>query len=157
MKKILPFVIKIKSRDSSVGIALGYGLDDRGFGVRFLAGAGNFSLNHPAQSGSGDHPASYPIGTRGSFLDVKRPGRETDHSPPSSAEAKECVELYLHSPICYHGVVLNFNVVTAGSKTLISLSGPGIKAPLITLQKAVWGLTVSLDVVAKRKFSSPDR
>jgi hypothetical protein len=31
-------------------------------------------------------------------LGVKRPGRETDHSHPSSAEVKECVELYLHSP-----------------------------------------------------------
>jgi hypothetical protein len=29
---------------------------------------------------------------------VKWPGREADHSPPSSAEVKECVELYLHSP-----------------------------------------------------------
>jgi hypothetical protein len=28
---------------------------------------------------------------------VKRPGREADHSPPSSAEVKECVELYLYS------------------------------------------------------------
>jgi hypothetical protein len=26
------------------------------------------------------------------------PGREADHSPPSSAEIKEWVELYLHSP-----------------------------------------------------------
>jgi hypothetical protein len=25
------------------------------------------------------------------------PGREADHSPPSSAEVKECMELYLHS------------------------------------------------------------
>jgi len=31
-------------------------------------------------------------------LRVKRPGRETDHSPPSSAEVKECVQLYVHSP-----------------------------------------------------------
>jgi hypothetical protein len=30
-------------------------------------------------------------------LGVKRPGREADHSPPSSAKVKECVELYLHS------------------------------------------------------------
>jgi hypothetical protein len=30
-------------------------------------------------------------------LRVKRPGREADHSPPSSAEVKECVELNLHS------------------------------------------------------------
>jgi hypothetical protein len=29
---------------------------------------------------------------------VKRLVREADHSPPSSAEVKECVELYLHSP-----------------------------------------------------------
>jgi hypothetical protein len=28
---------------------------------------------------------------------IKRPGREADHSPPSSAEVKECVELYFHS------------------------------------------------------------
>jgi hypothetical protein len=35
---------------------------------------------------------------RGSFLGVERPGREADHSPPSIAELKECVELYLHSP-----------------------------------------------------------
>jgi hypothetical protein len=25
-------------------------------------------------------------------------GREADHSPQSSAEVKECVDLYLHSP-----------------------------------------------------------
>jgi hypothetical protein len=31
-------------------------------------------------------------------LRVKRPGREADYSPPSSAEVKEWVELYLHSP-----------------------------------------------------------
>jgi hypothetical protein len=31
-------------------------------------------------------------------LRVKRPGREADHSLPSSAEVKECVQLYLHSP-----------------------------------------------------------
>jgi hypothetical protein len=31
-------------------------------------------------------------------LEVKRPGRETDHSPPSSAEVKERVALYFHSP-----------------------------------------------------------
>jgi hypothetical protein len=29
---------------------------------------------------------------------VKRPGREADHSPPPSAEVKEWVDLYLHSP-----------------------------------------------------------
>jgi hypothetical protein len=32
------------------------------------------------------------------FLGVKRSGHEADHSPPSSAKVKECVELYLYSP-----------------------------------------------------------
>jgi hypothetical protein len=96
-----------KSRDSSVGIALGYGLDDRGSRVRLPAGAGNSSLHHRVQNGSGAHPVSHPMGTRGSFLGVKRLGREADHSPPSSAEVKECVELYLHYPIRLHGVVLS--------------------------------------------------
>jgi hypothetical protein len=40
-------------------------------------------------------------------LEVKRPRREADHSPPSSAEVRECMELYLHSPIHLHGVVLS--------------------------------------------------
>jgi hypothetical protein len=42
----------------SVGIALGYELDDRGSRVRFPAVAGNFSLHHRVQNGSGVHPAS---------------------------------------------------------------------------------------------------
>jgi hypothetical protein len=82
-------VRKYKSRDSSVGVALGYGLDDRSSRVRFPAGAGNFSLHHGVQNGSGAHPASYPMGTRGSFPGVKRLGCEADHSPPSSAEVRE--------------------------------------------------------------------
>jgi hypothetical protein len=76
------------SRDSSVGIVLGYGLDDRSSIVRFPQGAENFSL-HRLQNGSGAHPASYPKGTRGSFPRVKWSGREADHSLPSSAEVKE--------------------------------------------------------------------
>jgi hypothetical protein len=31
-------------------------------------------------------------------VEVKRPECEANHSPPCSAEVKECVELYLHSP-----------------------------------------------------------
>jgi hypothetical protein len=41
--------------------------------------------------------------TAWSFSGVRRPGREADHSPSSTAE----VELYLHSPISLHGVLLN--------------------------------------------------
>jgi hypothetical protein len=63
-----------RSRDSSVGIALGYGLDDRGSRVRFPAGAGNFSLHHRVQNGPGANPASYAIDTRGSLLGGKATG-----------------------------------------------------------------------------------
>jgi hypothetical protein len=63
-----------KSRDKSVGIALGYGLDDRGSRDRFRAGAGNFSLHHRVQNGSGAHPASYPMGKRSSFPGDKAAG-----------------------------------------------------------------------------------
>jgi hypothetical protein len=39
---------------------------------------------------------------------TKRPGREADHSSPSSAEFKEWVELYIHSPNTplWHGAQL---------------------------------------------------
>jgi hypothetical protein len=64
---------------------------------RLPAGAGNFSVHHRVQNGSG--PTQPPIQwVPGALsLGVKRPGREADHSPPSSAEVKEWVELYLHS------------------------------------------------------------
>jgi hypothetical protein len=77
-----------KSRDSSVGIALGYGLDDRSSRVRFPAGAGNFSLHHASRTALG--PTQPPIQwVPGALsLGVKRPGREAHHSPPSSAEVK---------------------------------------------------------------------
>jgi hypothetical protein len=63
----------VKNRDSSASILLGYGLDDRDSRVRFPAGAGNFS-HHRIQNGPGAHPASYPMGTRGSFPGDKAAG-----------------------------------------------------------------------------------
>jgi hypothetical protein len=67
--------------------------------------AGNFSLQHHVQTGSGAHPPFYPLGTRGSFPGVKQLGSEADHSPPSSAKVKECMELYLHfsNTFSWHG------------------------------------------------------
>jgi hypothetical protein len=40
------------------------------------------------QIGSGTQAAFYPLGTGGSFPVVKQPGHVADHSPPSSAKAK---------------------------------------------------------------------
>jgi len=39
----------------------------------------------------------------GSLPGVKRPGRGVDHSPSSSAEFKERVEVYLYSPLGLFG------------------------------------------------------
>jgi hypothetical protein len=56
-------------------------------GVRSPAGAKDFSSNLCVQTGSGAHPASCTMGTGGPFPGGKvRPGRDADHSPPSSAE-----------------------------------------------------------------------
>jgi hypothetical protein len=65
-------------------LRISYGLDGPGS----IPGNVRFSLLHSVQTDSGAYPASYPIGTRGSFPGVKQPGREADHSPPSSAEVK---------------------------------------------------------------------
>jgi hypothetical protein len=65
-----------------------------------------FSLLHIVQTGSEVHPTSYKMGSGGSFPGVKRQGREADHSPSTSAEVKK-MDLYIHSPIRLHGVMLN--------------------------------------------------
>ena len=83
---------KIRGRDSAVGIATRYGLDGPGIESRWGA---RFSA--PVQTGPGAHPASYTMGT-GSFPGVKRPGRDVDHPPPSSAEVEGRAELYIYSP-----------------------------------------------------------
>jgi hypothetical protein len=42
--------------------------------IRFRAGAGNFYLHYRVQNGSGSQPASYQMGTRGSFPRGKAAG-----------------------------------------------------------------------------------
>jgi hypothetical protein len=52
-------------------------------------GTGNFFLHHRVHIGSEAHPTSYSMSTRGSFPGgITTGGRETDHSPPPSAEVK---------------------------------------------------------------------
>jgi hypothetical protein len=55
-----------KSRNSAVGIATGYGLDNRGVGIRVPVGLRIFTL-HLVQTGSGVQPTSYLMGSWGSF------------------------------------------------------------------------------------------
>jgi hypothetical protein len=76
-----------------------YGLDNRAIWVRSLEGAKDFSSSLCVQTGSGAHPASCTMDTGGPFPGAKaRPGRDADHSPPSSAEVVNEQELYLLSP-----------------------------------------------------------
>jgi hypothetical protein len=100
-------MIPVKSHDSSVGIALGYELDDRGSRVPFAVGAGNFSLNHRVQNGLGPTQPLIQWVPGAISLGVKRPGREADHSPPSSAEIKHAWSYTSTPPIRLHGVVLS--------------------------------------------------
>jgi hypothetical protein len=67
----------------------GYGLDDGAIGVRSSAEAADFSSDLCVQTGSGAHPAFCAVCTGRPFPGGKaRPGRDADHSPPSSAEVK---------------------------------------------------------------------
>jgi hypothetical protein len=62
-----------------------YGLDDPVIEVRSPTEAEDFSSSPCVQTGSGAHPASYPMGNGGLFPGGKaQPGRGADHSPPSS-------------------------------------------------------------------------
>jgi hypothetical protein len=69
-----------------VSIATGYGLDDRGVGVRVPIRSRIFSTSSRPALG----PIQPPIQGVSEALSVgvKRPGREADHSFPTSAEVK---------------------------------------------------------------------
>jgi hypothetical protein len=88
------------SRDSSVGIATGYGLEDGGVGVRVPAWQ-ECSLLHVVQTGSGVHPTSYTMGTGGGLSSgVKRPEREADHHLKLVTRSRKCGSIHplLHTP-----------------------------------------------------------
>jgi hypothetical protein len=73
---------------SSVSVVYHYGPNGRGSIPDRRRGF--FSSNLCVQTGSGAHPASCTMGTGGSFPGgTARPGRDADHSPPSSAEVKK--------------------------------------------------------------------
>jgi hypothetical protein len=87
-----------KGGGRAVGITTGYRLEVRGAGVRVPVES-RVSLLHIVQTGSGANPA-YQMGT-GSFLPgVKWQRRETDYSPPTSAESRKrgAIHLLSHTP-----------------------------------------------------------
>jgi hypothetical protein len=68
--------------------------------IRFPEEVGDFSLFLSVQTGSEAQTASKAMSIGGSFPGVKRLGRKTDHSPPTSAEVKndEAIPPLPHNP-----------------------------------------------------------
>ena len=82
----------IVGRDSSVGVSLIAGWTVRG------SYPAEVEIFHACPDGSWGPPSLLCIEYRGCCPGVKRPERGVNHLPPSSAEVKERVELYLYSP-----------------------------------------------------------
>jgi hypothetical protein len=76
-------------------------------GVLFPAGVRDFSLLHSVQTGSSTHPASYPVGKGTLSLGVKWGTGVKLTTHLHLVLRVRTLELYLHSPIRLHGVVLN--------------------------------------------------
>jgi hypothetical protein len=83
------------SRDNVVGIATGYGLDDRGVGVRAPVGSRIFSMSSIPALGSTQPFIQWLLAALSP--EVKRPGSEADHSPQVSAEIKK-IWIYTSTP-----------------------------------------------------------
>jgi hypothetical protein len=95
---VINIAMGLRAVDNSVGIALGYGLDDWSSTVLFPKGLEIFLFTTMFRTALG--PIQPPIQwvSRALSLGAKRPGREVEHSLPSITEVKECVELYVYSP-----------------------------------------------------------
>jgi hypothetical protein len=83
-------------RDSVVGIATCYGME--GLGIESWGEGTRFSS--PVQTGRGNLPASYTMGT----------GSLVDHPPTSNTEVKERVELYLWAFVACSRVNFTFSL-----------------------------------------------
>jgi len=85
---------------------LGYGLDDRGFESRQELGI-FFVLTTASRPPLGlTQPAVEWVPGVSSLL-LKRPGREADNSPPSSADVKDAWSYASIPQILLHGLVLS--------------------------------------------------
>jgi hypothetical protein len=86
-------------------VALGYGLDDRGFESREGLGIFLFTTAFRPAPGPTQPPIQWALGALS--LAVKRPEREADHSPPSSAEVNNAWSYTSTIPIRLHGMALS--------------------------------------------------
>jgi hypothetical protein len=97
------------SRDSAVGITTGYGLEDRGVGVRVPVGSRIFSsprspdlLCGPPNLLFNGYRGLFPWGLSGRGVKL------TTHLKLVPESRKVHLLVYIHSPIRFHGVVLNY-------------------------------------------------
>jgi hypothetical protein len=90
------------------GVALGYGLDGRGLVVsRQGLQIALFTTASRPPLGPTQPPVQWIPGALS--WGVKRPGREADHLPLSTAEVKNAWSYTSAPPICFHGVMLREN------------------------------------------------
>jgi hypothetical protein len=87
----------MKSQESVVGIATGYGMDNRGVEVRFPVGSRIFSSPHRQRPALGltQTPIRWVPGALSPG--VKRQRREAEHSAPAIAEVKK-MWIYTSTP-----------------------------------------------------------
>jgi hypothetical protein len=86
-------------------------MDDRGVGVRVPVGSRIFSSPRRPDRLWG------PTNLLSNGYRGIRQMREANHSPPASAEVKKNVDLYIHTHIRLHGVVLNW--LSTGTTSLV--------------------------------------
>jgi hypothetical protein len=89
LKKYLFPLPGLRSRDSVVGIATGYGLDGRGVRVRVPVGSTIFLFSTSSRPALRSTQPHIQCVTGALSPGVKRPGREIGHSPPASADVKK--------------------------------------------------------------------
>jgi hypothetical protein len=97
IRSINTYMYATRSRDISVGIATGYGLNGQGGGRSSPGRVKSFYFSISSRPALGSTQPPIKIGTGGSFPGVKRQGREADHSPPTSAEVKK-MYIYTSTP-----------------------------------------------------------
>jgi hypothetical protein len=91
---------------------------------------------------------------------IKRPGHEADHSPPSSAEVNERVELYIHSPNTptWRGAQLKEAQGIARTKQnsiMIKLSIPAVGSNEPPIQSAPGALSLGVKRPEREADHSP--
>jgi hypothetical protein len=83
------YLLNAWSRDSSVGIVTGYGMDDRGCRSSSPGRVKNFPFSTSCRPALGRTQPPIQWVPRAISPEVKRRGREADHSPPTSSEVKK--------------------------------------------------------------------